>query len=259
MLNANIIKMEEINKSGFFFVPNDDIPIENFMKLVIKYFNQTEEMKNKNMIYKETGLGYSPITYGKLNDNELEYHETFSYRPNSINNFIYDNEFNKLYYKLRDKMDTIFIELIKSLGLSIENYKDSMSFSTLNINHYPFYGKEQLGIAEHSDWGFLTLLYTTTPGLQILINDEWIDIQPKEGYFIVNIGDMLEILSNGKYKSTKHRVITKQEKYSIILFYEPKLDFVVSPYEKSNTYNEIIYKDYFKSKLDKTYETKFKL
>ena len=44
----------------------------------------------------------------------------------------------------------------------------------------------------HSDWGILTILATREPGLQLLRGGTWVDVEPIEGTFLVNLGDMLE-------------------------------------------------------------------
>lgn len=59
----------------------------------------------------------------------------------------------------------------------------------------------------HTDYGVLTLLVTDgTPGLQILKEDGWHEVPPIAGCFIVNLGDMLQCWTSGKFKSTMHRV-----------------------------------------------------
>lgn len=52
-------------------------------------------------------------------------------------------------------------------------------------------------------------------------------------HFIVNIGNMLQILSGNQYKSTEHQVIVKKEKYSIALFFEPKIYEEIIPIDIS--------------------------
>lgn len=52
------------------------------------------------------------------------------------------------------------------------------------------------GAGAHTDWGMLTLLRTTGPGLQILPDrqsGDWVDVPPVEGAFVVNLGDMLQL------------------------------------------------------------------
>lgn len=63
------------------------------------------------------------------------------------------------------------------------------------------------GCGAHCDYGVLTLLVTDgTPGLQILKEGAWHDVPPMTGSFVVNLGDMLERWTSGKWKSTMHRV-----------------------------------------------------
>ncbi|KZV14843.1 putative 2-oxoglutarate/Fe(II)-dependent dioxygenase [Dorcoceras hygrometricum] len=73
-----------------------------------------------------------------------------------------------------------------------------------------------LGMPPHSDYGLLTLLLQDeVKGLQIHHQDRWVTIQPVPGSFVVNVGDHLEIFSNGKYKSVLHRALVNSTKYRI--------------------------------------------
>ncbi|GMH30178.1 hypothetical protein Nepgr_032021 [Nepenthes gracilis] len=70
-----------------------------------------------------------------------------------------------------------------------------------------------LGMPPHSDYGFLTLLLQDeVEGLQIQYEGEWVTVEPIPNAFVVNIGDHLEIFSNGRYKSVLHRVLVNREK-----------------------------------------------
>ncbi|GAB2300647.1 hypothetical protein Dimus_034682 [Dionaea muscipula] len=70
-----------------------------------------------------------------------------------------------------------------------------------------------LGLPPHSDYGFLTLLLQDeVKGLQIQFEAEWVTVEPIPHAFVVNVGDHLEIFSNGRYKSVLHRVITNCER-----------------------------------------------
>ena len=63
------------------------------------------------------------------------------------------------------------------------------------------------GCGAHCDYGVLTLLVTDgTPGLQILKDDGWHAVPSLPGTVRVNLGDMLQAWTSGKYKSTMHRV-----------------------------------------------------
>ena len=87
---------------------------------------------------------------------------------------------------------------------------------------------------EHSDYGMITLLATDhNSGLQIFDSKrskQWIDVPPREGHFIVNLGDMLQRWSNDLFVSTLHRVVNSSgvERFSIPFFFEPNFDCMVS-------------------------------
>ncbi|GLJ37163.1 hypothetical protein SUGI_0753740 [Cryptomeria japonica] len=73
----------------------------------------------------------------------------------------------------------------------------------LGINYYPPYPHPELvlGALPHSDVSALTiLLHDQTPGLQIRKDDAWLDVPCIPSALVVNIGDQIEVLSNGKYK-----------------------------------------------------------
>lgn len=84
---------------------------------------------------------------------------------------------------------------------------------------------------KHSDYGFLTILYAPTPGLQILKGSTWIDIKPLTDGFVINIGDMLEHWTAGFMKSTVHRVVNPdgRERFSCPLFFEPDFYACIEP------------------------------
>lgn len=93
---------------------------------------------------------------------------------------------------------------------------------------------DQFGVAPHTDYGCITLLWQdTVGGLQVreIATDTWIDAPPIPGTFVVNVGDLLARWSNDRFRSTLHRVINAsgRERYSIATFYDPTYDARVDP------------------------------
>ncbi|XP_034694431.1 protein DMR6-LIKE OXYGENASE 2-like [Vitis riparia] len=83
------------------------------------------------------------------------------------------------------------------------------------VNCYPPCPEPELtlGMPPHSDYGFLTLLLQDDiQGLQIQFKGKWLTVEPLANSFVINIGDHLEIFSNGKYKSVLHRVVVNSTK-----------------------------------------------
>lgn len=81
------------------------------------------------------------------------------------------------------------------------------------------------GVGEHTDYGLLTLLYQDAiGGLQVKSPEGWIAAPPVPGTFICNIGDMLDRMTGGLYKSTPHRVsrnVSGRDRLSFPLFFDP--------------------------------------
>uniref|UniRef100_A0A7N2LQ70 Fe2OG dioxygenase domain-containing protein n=1 Tax=Quercus lobata TaxID=97700 RepID=A0A7N2LQ70_QUELO len=100
----------------------------------------------------------------------------------------------------------------------------------MRMNYYPPCPQPELaiGLNSHSDAVGLTILLQINEmeGLQIRQNGMWIPVKPLQNAFVVNIGDILEIVTNGIYRSIEHRatVNSECERLSIATFYSPKLD-----------------------------------
>lgn len=108
----------------------------------------------------------------------------------------------------------------------------------LKIVRYPGVSAEQpaQGVGAHKDLGVLTLLSVEDgkAGLQVEKDGEWIDVVAPPGAFIVNIGELLEIATDGYLKATKHRVVSPApgtERISIPYFHGPALDAVIPTIE----------------------------
>ena len=112
-----------------------------------------------------------------------------------------------------------------ALGLA-ENYFDRFVKkppSQLRLLHYPPSSdvEEGAGIGSHTDYECFTILLATAPGLEVMNGSgEWVDAPPRPGAFVVNIGDLFETWSNGRFVATSHRVRkVAGERYSFPLFF----------------------------------------
>ena len=105
--------------------------------------------------------------------------------------------------------------------------------SQLRLVHYPFDqdAEDVLGIGAHTDYECFTLLKPTAPGLEVLNGaGEWVDVPPVPDTFVVNVGDILELWTNGAYVATSHRVRkVRQERYSFPLFFNVDYHTEVKP------------------------------
>jgi polar amino acid transport system ATP-binding protein len=91
----------------------------------------------------------------------------------------------------------------------------------------------QWGVGEHTDYGLLTMLWQDdVGGLQVRTDDGWIDAPPLPGSFVCNIGDMLDRMTGGRYRSLPHRVrinTSGRDRLSIPLFFDPDFAWRVAP------------------------------
>jgi isopenicillin N synthase-like dioxygenase len=86
------------------------------------------------------------------------------------------------------------------------------------------------GVGAHKDPGYLTLvMQDEQPGLEVQTADGWLLVEPKPGALVVNIGELLELASNGYLKATVHRVTspTQRDRYSCAFFMAAQLDATV--------------------------------
>lgn len=91
----------------------------------------------------------------------------------------------------------------------------------------------QWGVGEHTDYGLLTMLWQDdVGGLQVRTDEGWRDAPPLPDTFICNVGDMLDRMTGGRYRSVPHRVAVNRsgrDRLSIPLFFDPDFDTVIQP------------------------------
>ncbi|HEY0107208.1 MAG TPA: 2-oxoglutarate and iron-dependent oxygenase domain-containing protein [Rhizomicrobium sp.] len=94
------------------------------------------------------------------------------------------------------------------------------------------------GVGEHTDYGLLTLLaQDDRGGLEVNTRDGWIDAPPLQGTLVCNIGDMLDRLTGGAYKSTPHRAknVSGRGRLSFPFFFDPGFDAEIRPLPARDT------------------------
>jgi isopenicillin N synthase-like dioxygenase len=100
------------------------------------------------------------------------------------------------------------------------------------VFHYPPGDHSSWGVGEHTDYGLITLLAQDHHGgLQVRSGDTWIDVPADPYVFVVNIGDMLERMTRGGYRSNPHRVrnLSGADRLSFPLFLDPSWEATVTP------------------------------
>lgn len=164
--------------------------------------------------------------------------------------------------------ETLMELLCEGLGLAAGKFKE-LGFTDARVvvgAYYPYCPQPDLtvGLTPHTDPGALTvLLPNQVPGLQVKHVDEWVAVKPLEGALVVNIGDFLQIISNGEYKSVQHRVMAnplKEPRISVVEFFNVYKDDPGTVYgplpELLSPEKPAIYRNFTLQEFNETFFTK---
>lgn len=151
-------------------------------------------------------------------------------------------QFRGILQDFSGKTRTVARKLVQAIGENLgleqgfvdEALKLDTCFQLYAANYYPPCPQpdEAIGIPPHTDHGLLTfLIHNGVAGLQIQHDGEWFDTDSPQNSILVNTADHLEILSNGRYKSVKHRAVVNSEKtrISVVIANGAAPDAVVAP------------------------------
>ena len=148
--------------------------------------------------------------------------------------------------KMKELAITLMHLILKSLDISEEERSRVVSAggarTALQLNSYPFCPdpNRAMGLAPHTDTSLLTILHqSTVNGLQIFKDGVgWVLVSPTNGSLVVNVGDLLHILSNSQFPNVLHRVVLmkeNQQRLSLAYFYCLPSDFHLSPLALNST------------------------
>lgn len=168
--------------------------------------------------------------------------EMIAYIANTLI-FILSNIMMEFRKEMKPVADQLLHYLLKSLDISDEDIKIWAASTNkvqgpIQLNSYPPCPDPSrvLGLAPHTDTMLLTILnQCQIPGLQVFRDDVgWISVPPVPGALTVNVGDILHILSNGKFQSVYHRVTVSEKKHRISIVYllGPSVDSHIEPLNK---------------------------
>ncbi|KAI5410294.1 protein SRG1 isoform X2 [Lathyrus oleraceus] len=169
--------------------------------------------------------------------------------------------------------EAISIVSFITLALGLEDTKMSESFHEglydIRMNCYPPCPEPErvLGIIPHADNSAITLLvdFGDFPGLQFLKDEKWVSVEPIDGAIVVNIGHIIEVMTNGIYKAPEHRAVVNKEKerLSIVTFCYPSPSIDIGPVKKltdegnqqayKNMTNAEYFNRFFNRKLDESF------
>lgn len=266
--------MEMINDAcenwGFFELVNHGIShelLDTVQRMTKEHYGKCMDQRFKQMVASK-GL---EAVQSEVND--LDWESTFFLRHLPVSNMAeipdLEDDYRKAMKEFAVELEKVAEQLLEllceNLGLE-EGYLKKVFYGSkgptfgTKVSNYPPCPKPDLikGLRAHTDAGGIILLFQDdeVSGLQLLKDDQWVDVPPMKHSIVINLGDQLEVITNGKYKSVLHRVIAQTEgnRMSIASFYNPGSDAVIYPapalVEKeavnSQVYPKFVFEDYMK-------------
>ena len=251
------ILKEALNTHGFFTIVDHDIEdelLDDSYCRAEEFFNLPEEIKMKYARPDIGGArGYTP--FGKetaLGENVADLKEFWHLGPevdssfdsrirenisvNELSNF--NSHFNSLFNSLND----LGIKVLESIALVLDLQKNFFEEkvikgnSILRLLHYPPVEADEniLRARAHADINLITLLVGAEEGgLEVQNKDgQWIPIKPNSKSIVCNIGDMMQLITDGNLKSTPHQVVEysandSKSRYSMPFFLHPSPNVVL--------------------------------
>jgi isopenicillin N synthase-like dioxygenase len=243
-------------ESGFFYVVGhgvDPAGLRRLDRLSRTFFalELEEKMKIRMALGGRAWRGYFPVgaelTSGQPDQKEGVYfgaelddahpevrastplhgHNLFPERPTELRSAVLDHltAMTRLGHRL---MEGIALALGLERGFFAERYTGD-PLTLFRIFHYPALpagveSESLWSVGEHTDYGLLTILMQDDiGGLAVKSKGGWIEAPPVEGSFVCNIGDMLDRMTGGLYRSTPHRVRNRSERgrLSFPFFFDP--------------------------------------
>ena len=137
---------------------------------------------------------------------------------------------------------TLLRGIALGLGLAADMFDcyTTDSMTKVRLLRYPSYQQDQHyaagapGCGSHTDWGALTLLaQDDVGGLEVYCENKWVSAPYRDQCLLINVGDMLQLWTNGRYRSAPHRVtrptLDDRDRYSIAVFYNCDADASIDP------------------------------
>nr|QCQ83073.1 putative gibberellin 2-beta-dioxygenase 1 [Ambrosia artemisiifolia] len=249
---------------GFFKVVNHGVPAKFITRLeseAIKFFDSPLSVKQKSGPPDPFGYGNKSIG-GNGDIGWVEYlllnTKPESVYPDNLQGIVND------YVTVVKNMACEIMELLADeMKLQPRNVfskmlMDEQSDSVFRLNHYPPFpefqesetnGRKLIGFGEHTDPQIISILRSNnTSGLEILLRDgRWMSVPPDSESFFFNVGDSLQVMTNGRFKSVKHRVVANgtKSRMSMIYFGGPPLSEKIAPLPSLMEENEdSLYKEF---------------
>ncbi|RZB82290.1 codeine O-demethylase-like [Glycine soja] len=223
-ISSVVMKTLEDEVEGFFMLP---------MEEKMKYKVRPGDVEGYGTVIRseDQKLDWGDRLFMKINPRSIRNPHLFPELPSSLRNIL------ELYIEELQNLAMILMGLLgKTLKIEkreLEVFEDGIQ--NMRMTYYPPCPQPELvmGLSAHSDATGITILnqMNGVNGLQIKKDGVWIPVNVISEALVVNIGDIIEIMSNGAYKSVEHRatVNSEKERISVAMFFLPKFQSEIGP------------------------------
>ncbi|XP_073284623.1 hyoscyamine 6-dioxygenase-like [Primulina huaijiensis] len=262
---------------GFFQAINHGIPVSQMdetMRVFQEFFGASPEYKSS---FYSTDMTRKCRIYSSTMDYDKEevhyWRDNFTHHCHPIEDYVdlwpenptrYREVVGKYSVEGRKFMLRILDLIGEGLGLKPGYFDGDLSKSQLlSINHHVPCPDPSLtlGMPEHRDPNLISMIQQcSVPGLQVFFQGQWMNIEPMENAFFVIPGMQLKAITNGKFLSPIHRVVTHSERArtSIGTFLIPSMDMVIKPADDcagiSPVYRGFTYKEFFSAYAENKFD-----
>lgn len=240
--------IDSVVNTGFVVVTHHGIDasmIRESQKGWREFFLKEQMFKNLFINEKDGNMGYKGMRTEKaVGATKADLKEFYHWKPGQFMPQDVWAETLRLFHQLEDVSQQILRVIDKENHRQGEytNYADdcyqsdntilrTLYYPAMDFNSEP----DAVRAAAHEDINHITLLVAASaPGLQVMDKaDKWHDVPHEENSIVVNIGDMMQLQSQGRYKSTTHRVINpennRQDRISMPMFVHPHSHTLLAP------------------------------
>ncbi|XP_057420668.1 jasmonate-induced oxygenase 4-like [Lotus japonicus] len=258
MSSTYLDKIREVAKHFF------ALPVEEKQKYA-RAVNEAEGYGNDRVVSKKQVLDWSYRLSLRVFPKEKRRLSLWPENPSDFGESLV--EFST---KVKSMMDHLLRTMARSLNLEEGSFLSQFgeqSSLVARFNFYPPCSRPDLvlGVKPHTDRSGITVLLQDreVEGLQVLVDDKWVNVPTIPDALVVNLGDQMQIMSNGIFKSPMHRVLTNTERLrmSVAMFNEPEPENEIGPveglinetrprlYRNVNNYGDINYRCYQEGKI----------
>lgn len=230
----DVIEALKANVQGFFGLPAET------KKQVAQERGQLEGYGQLFVVSEDQKLDWADILY--LNTQPPQ-HRSMRFWPDEPDTFT--STLDAYSAAVKNVADRLLGIMSTNLGLQPEAIVGAMQ--SVRMNYYPPCAEADkvVGFSPHSDADLLTLVLQVNQvqGLQVKRDDgTWVPVRPLQGAFVVNVGDILQIFTNGRYRSIEQRAVvnTERARLSVAAFHSPSIHATIGPLKELVADHEVV-------------------